>query len=143
MQLVSAGRKVEKEGSGWPVLVAEMEQPGRGIPLLKHAHQTEGQLNEDGTGASKEGYKTEANIISASCYHHNPGRGGMRMGQQGEQQAKLTPEMFTEPSMKHQEYSQWIKMTNFLISSLAYICFQCVTGKGKCVTLQCSLVHPC
>lgn len=66
----------------------------------------------------------------------------MRVGQRGEQQAKVTQEMFTEPSMKPQEYSRQIKMTHFLISSLAYICFQCVTGKGKRVSLPCSLVYP-
>ena len=51
------GRKVEKEGSGRLVWVAEMEQPGKGISLLKHTCQTEGQLNEGGTGASREGHK--------------------------------------------------------------------------------------
>lgn len=113
------------------------------FPQLKHAQQAEGHSNEDGMGASQDGYKTEASISSASCYHHTPGTGGMCVGQRGEQQAKVTREKFTEPSTKSQEYSQWIKITDFLISSLAYISFQCVTGEGKCVILQCSLVYPC
>lgn len=139
MQLVSAGQKGGKGGL-WAVSFGCWVG---GIPLPKHTHQTEGQLNKDGTGASEEGYKTEANISSASCYHRNPGRGVMRVGQRGEQQAKVTREMFTEPSTKPQEYSRHIKMTDFLMSPLAYICFQCVTGKGKHLILQCSLVYPC
>lgn len=54
------------------------------FPLLKHTHQTEGQLNEDG----KKGYKPETNISSARCYRHNPGRGRKCLEQWDEQQQR-------------------------------------------------------
>lgn len=76
-QLVSAGQggKRRAPGSHWTEV----------FPQLKHAQKTE-SLHEDGNGASEEGYKGEAKKSSASC-HHNPGRGGIHMGQWGEQQA--------------------------------------------------------
>lgn len=83
------------------------------MPLLKHTHQTEGQLNEDGRGGSREGYTPEANVSSASCYHRNPETEGDARGQRGEQQAKVPREMFTEASAKPQEYSRRIKISLF------------------------------
>lgn len=88
MQLLSVGWRGEKGGLRVVRFGFWGGTARQRFPLLKHTHLTEGQLNEDGTMASKKGYKPETNISSARYYHHNPGRRGKHLGQWGEQQQR-------------------------------------------------------